>query len=73
MTRNTQEYLAAIFGTVFLTVILVIAIAIPNPSYFQYQVFRITLALAAGGAAAMIPGNRSIATQTPTTSSPSMR
>jgi hypothetical protein len=44
------------FGVVFLIVILVLALFIPNPSGFQYQVFRIILALAAAGVAAVIPG-----------------
>jgi hypothetical protein len=37
-------------------VLIVVAIAVPNPTGFQYTVFRIVLALAAGGVAAMIPG-----------------
>jgi hypothetical protein len=61
LKRNTQINLASIFGSVFLTIILVVAIAIPRPSDFQYQVFRIILALAAGGVAAMIPGILNIA------------
>ena len=56
ITRGTQIILAATFGVLFLSVVLVIAITIPEPSDFQYFVFRITLALAAGGVAAMIPG-----------------
>jgi hypothetical protein len=44
------------FGIVGLAVILTIALLIPEPTLFQYQVFRIILALAAGGAASMIPG-----------------
>ena len=35
-----------------LATVLAIAVFIPNPTGFQYQVFRITLALAAGGVAA---------------------
>jgi hypothetical protein len=54
--HNFQIMLAAIFGVVFLVVILVVAIMIPNPTKFEYVVFRITIALAAGGVAAMIPG-----------------
>jgi uncharacterized integral membrane protein len=55
-TQKTQLWLAFTFGVVFLAIILVIAVFIPNPTNFQYQVFRITLALAAGGVAAVIPG-----------------
>ena len=54
--RTTQLFLAFAFGVVFLGIILCIAFIVPNPTVFQYQVFRITLALAAGGVAAMIPG-----------------
>jgi hypothetical protein len=56
INRNTQSNVASFFGAVFLTTILAIAIAVPHPSHFQYQVFRITLALAAGGVGAVIPG-----------------
>ena len=54
--HNFQILLAAVFGIVFLVIVLVIAIMIPNPTEFEYVVFRITIALAAGGVAAMIPG-----------------
>jgi hypothetical protein len=54
--QNFQFLLAAVFGIVFLVIILVIAIMIPTPTEFEYVVFRITIALAAGGVAAMIPG-----------------
>ena len=37
-------------------VLIVLAIKFPNPTPFQYTVFRIVLALAAGGVAAMMPG-----------------
>jgi hypothetical protein len=41
---------------IFVVVILAVAIFIPHPSPFAYTVFRIVLALAAAGVAAMIPG-----------------
>jgi hypothetical protein len=53
---DIQIALAAAFGVVFIAVLIVIAITIPNPTPLQYLVFRITLALAAGGVAAVIPG-----------------
>jgi hypothetical protein len=53
---NSDKLLAFIFGVVFLSAILVIAIFIPNPSGFSYTVFRIVLALAAAGVGAVIPG-----------------
>jgi energy-coupling factor transporter transmembrane protein EcfT len=54
--HKTQITLAFIFGVVFISLILAIAVFIPQPSLFQYQVFRIVLALAAGGVGAVIPG-----------------
>lgn len=44
------------FGVVFIVALLVLAIAFPEPTPFQYTVFRIVLALAAAGVAALIPG-----------------
>jgi hypothetical protein len=55
-TPKVQLGFAVGFGIVGLAIILIIAIFIPVPTEFQYQVFRIILALAAGGAASMIPG-----------------
>lgn len=52
----SDKLLAFIFGIIFLSAILVIAIMIPNPSDFSYSVFRIVLALAAAGVGAVIPG-----------------
>jgi hypothetical protein len=54
--HKTQITLAFIFGVVFISLILAIAVFIPQPSIFQYQVFRIVLAMAAGGVGAVIPG-----------------
>jgi len=42
---------------VFLTALLVLAIAFPYPTPFQYMVFRVVLALSAAGVAAFIPGS----------------
>jgi hypothetical protein len=56
MSRKAQQITAFAFGVIFLLIILAIAIAFPNPTHFQYTVFRIVLALAASGVAAMIPG-----------------
>lgn len=44
------------FGGAILVTILVIAIRFPHPTSFQYTVFRIVLAIAAAGVAALIPG-----------------
>ena len=45
-----------VFGLVFLSVLILIALGIPNPTAFQLLVFRIVLALSAGGIGALIPG-----------------
>ncbi|MBM6447521.1 hypothetical protein JQF37_28415 [Pseudomonas sp. MIL9] len=51
-----DKLLAFIFGAIFLTAILVIALFVPSPSDFQYNVFRTILALAGAGIGAVIPG-----------------
>ena len=56
MAKVSERYIAFVFGVVFVIVLLLLAIKFPNPTPFQYTVFRIVLALAAGGVAAMIPG-----------------
>ena len=48
--------LAFIFGTVFLAALLVLVVAIPSPTTNQFEMFRIMIALAAGGVAAVMPG-----------------
>jgi hypothetical protein len=53
---SKQSIVAFAFGVVFVVTLLVLAIAFPTPTSFQYTVFRIILALAAAGVAAMIPG-----------------
>jgi len=44
------------FGVIFVVVLLILAIVFPHPTPFQYLVFRIVLALAASGIAALVPG-----------------
>jgi len=56
LTFAQQRSSAVLFGVLFIGVLLVMAVAIRCPTPFQYTVFRIVLALAAAGAAAMIPG-----------------
>ena len=54
---NRWEKIAVlIFATVFLVTMLVIALLVRQPTTFQLFVFRVILALAAGGAAWFIPG-----------------
>jgi hypothetical protein len=55
--RLRWEIVAAFaFGVVFLTTILVTALFKPDPTPYQYAVFRIVLALAAAGIGAILPG-----------------
>jgi len=56
MNKQAERYAAFAFGVAFVVVLLLLAVRYPNPTPFQYTVFRIVLALAAGGVAAMIPG-----------------
>ena len=56
VTKDFQRIAAFIFGVVFVAVMLALAVVIPKPTPFQYTIFRIVLALAAAGAAAMFPG-----------------
>jgi hypothetical protein len=44
-----------VFGVAFVVVLIVLAVFFPNPSDFQYFIFRTVLALAAAGVAALIP------------------
>ena len=56
MHKHTQQWTAFVFGVVFVIVLLTLAIKFPNPTAFQYTIFRSVLSLAAAGVAAMIPG-----------------
>ncbi|MGE8063576.1 DUF4019 domain-containing protein [Pseudomonas sp. NPDC089569] len=49
--------LACVLGVAFLSVMIVMAVLYPNPNDFQLKVFTTTLALAAGGFGAIIPGS----------------
>lgn len=51
-----QIITAFAFGVIFLGTILLVAITIPHPSQFQIFIFRIIVALAGAGVAAIIPG-----------------
>lgn len=55
-SHRTEQFFAYGFGVVFVVVLLVIAFFTPNPSPFQFVVYKVVLALAAAGVAAMIPG-----------------
>jgi hypothetical protein len=54
--QTWEKIVAFTFGVIFVAALLILAIAFPQPTAFQYQVFRIVLALACGGVAAVIPG-----------------
>ena len=54
--KSSERKVAVICGVVFVAIILVVAIFIPSPTRFQYNVFRIVLALAAAGFVSMTPG-----------------
>ncbi len=53
---SEQVIVAFIFGVAFFVALIVLAMKFPHPTLFQYNVFRIILAIAAAGFAAMIPG-----------------
>ncbi|MEM7231096.1 MAG: hypothetical protein AAF517_02910 [Planctomycetota bacterium] len=54
--KRLSLILAFVFGVVFVSVLLAIAILLPEPTPTQFFVFRVVLALAASGVAAVIPG-----------------
>ena len=54
--KKQERLLAFVFGVSFIVVILILAIFFPTPTDFQYDVFKIVLALAAAGVAVNIPG-----------------
>jgi hypothetical protein len=56
MNKKLQTILAFTFGSIFVILMLTIALFEPNPSNFQYTVFRIVISLAAGGVVAVYPG-----------------
>lgn len=57
LTKENWQRLAAFgCGVLFVALMLIIVIAIPNPSATQWFVFRVVLALAAAGVGAVIPG-----------------
>ena len=51
-----EKVLSFIFGVVFVSVMLTVAVFIPNPTPFQQWLFRVVLALAAAGVGAVVPG-----------------
>ena len=56
MRKNAFKWYSIIAGSVFLLLLLVIAVLIPCPTSAQFLIFRIMIAIAAGAFAAVIPG-----------------
>jgi len=56
ISKGIERLIVFIFGVAFITTILVIAIFIPEPKPFQWNIFKTVLALAGAGIAAFIPG-----------------
>lgn len=54
--ENWQQLAAVGCGVLFASVMLIIAIAVPNPTTTQWFIFRVVLALAAAGIGAVLPG-----------------
>lgn len=63
--QAAQIIVAFVFGVAFVITLLVLAIKFPKPTPFQYTTFRVILALAAAGVAAMIPGFISLEVNAP--------
>ena len=54
--KDAERYAIFLFGVIFLSAILTLLVAIPKPTLAQFFAFRLTLALAAAGVGAFIPG-----------------
>lgn len=52
----SDKHIATAFGITGVVIMLILAIFFPNPTPFQYTVFRIVLALVGAGVGATIPG-----------------
>lgn len=62
---SSDIIIVSVFGIVFISAILLLAIRFPHPTAFQVLVFRVVLALAAGGIAAVTPGFFGLETDIP--------
>ena len=56
MGKTAQTIISISFGVAFIILLIILSIRFPEPTRFQYQVFRTVLALAGAGAAAAFPG-----------------
>lgn len=55
-SHTLQLIVAFSFGVIFVIALIILAVMFPNPTPFQYTVFRVVLAVAIAGVTAMIPG-----------------
>jgi hypothetical protein len=56
MKLRTDLTVASVSGIAFLVTILLLAIAFPSPTPFQYEVFKVVFALSCAAFASAIPG-----------------
>lgn len=56
MRKSTERALAYAFGVVFIASVMLLATLFPEPTHFQYLVFRVVLALSAAGVATVLTG-----------------
>ncbi len=56
MSQRTSHIIAISSGIVFVVFLLLIALFVPNPTSFQFFIFRTVMALAAAGFGVAIPG-----------------
>ena len=56
VTKSQEKLIAVLFGAAFLIALFAVAIAFPQPTPFQYTIFRVILAVAAAGFVSMTPG-----------------
>jgi len=55
-SKLNDKHLAFIFGVVFVFIMIILSFLSPNPTSFQYLVFRVVLSLSAAGIITLIPG-----------------
>ncbi|QHF04341.1 hypothetical protein N015_18780 [Pseudomonas asturiensis] len=56
LTSGIRIGISFVFGVVFLVAVIVIAIILPNPTDFQYVIFRLVASLSAAGVVAVMSG-----------------
>ena len=58
MQISAEKTALFLFGIFFITVLLIVAIAIPNPTDANWRIFNLVLALVAAATGAVLPGAR---------------